>query len=590
MRSLVIGFRAALLILAAFFLLGANISCGTPRQEKAVTTSEVLSKHCEEAIGEPRVEQISEHVWVALGYDQANTALIHTEDGNVIVDVSMSPVAARAVKQALIEKAPSGPIKAIIYTHSHIDHVGGASVWAEKNTQIWATDAFIEHFFKQYGLFIKAETTRGVRQFGFNVPQEELPCCAIGARTYYQASFESGVLMPTHTFSDSETLEIGGLQIEMREGYGETHDQLFVWIPEDKTLIPADNFYWAFPNLYTIRGTSPRPVDEWIKSLDEMRRLEPEHLVPMHTKPIHGKQEIAEALTNYRDAIQWVRDEVVRRANRGEDIDTIAESIKLPTHLAEKPYLRELYGQVDWSARGIYTNSLGWFDGRPDKLYPLPHNEVAKREVMLMGGPEKVLELANQALQSNDTRWAIHLLAKLQDSGLASDELAKLLSEKLVESYRALAQTMSNTNGRAYLLESALELSQDMPEPQSPKISEKMASSIPLETIFSHMAARLNPEKSSNIHESVHFVFPDENKRFVVTVRNGIAEIVEGEPLPGTPEPVAIITADSLAYRMVAMDMSSPVSAYASGKITIEGSWPGFLKFMSRFQTAGANN
>jgi alkyl sulfatase BDS1-like metallo-beta-lactamase superfamily hydrolase len=212
---------------------------------------------------------------------------------------------------------------------------------------------------------------------------------------------------------------------------------------------------------------------------------------------------------------------------------------------------------------------------------------VAKREVMLMGGPEKVLELADQALQSNDTRWAIHLLAKLQDSGLASDELAKLLSEKLVESYRALAQTISNTNGRAYLLESALELSQDMPEPQSPKISEKMASSIPLETIFSHMAVRLNPEKSSNIHESVHFVFPDENKRFVVTVRNGIAEIVEGEPLPGTPEPVAIISADSQTYRMVAMDMSSPVSAYASGKITIEGSWPGFLKFMSRFQTAG---
>jgi len=61
--------------------------------------------------------------------------LIHTDDGNIIVDTSLNPVAAGVVKQAFAEAAPPGPVKAIIYTHSHVDHTMGTTAWAENGTR-----------------------------------------------------------------------------------------------------------------------------------------------------------------------------------------------------------------------------------------------------------------------------------------------------------------------------------------------------------------------------------------------------------------------------------------------------------------------
>ena len=565
---------------------GACVKSGKLKKDESVPIQkpDILLKQCEENVGKPRVEKITDRIWVAIGYDLANVVLIHTDDGNVVVDTGMSPARAAEIKNAFLTAAPAAPVKAIIYTHSHIDHIGGASVWAEKGAQIWATDAFLPHFLKQYGMFRPSETQRGLRQFGLRASLVDLPCSALGRRIDYEGATGSGIRLPTNTFSGTKVLEIGGVKMELVESHGETPDQLIIWIPSEKTVIAADNFYWTFPNLYTIRGTSPRPVNDWIRSLDDMRRFAPEHLVPMHTKPIHGQEEIAKALTDYRDAIQWVRDEVVRRANRGEDIETLAENIKLPPRLADKPYLAQLYGQVDWSAKGIYTNYLGWFDGRADKLYPMPKLDAARREITLMGGPQKILDLADQALQMGDARWAVHLLAKLSDSKLAAGDLETALNKKLAQSYMKLAEGIPNTNGRGYLIESAAEITQGPANIGAPKVGDEIASNVPIDMIFEIMATRLDPEKAADVYESVQFVFPDINKQVTLTIRYGVAEVVEGDPLPGTPDPIAVFTSDSLTYRRIAMDLEPPAKAFASGKVKVDGSTLKFLKFLDLFQ------
>lgn len=576
--------KLIILLILPLFLLA---SCGfhyTQERPKPLWSLNYLNQHCQEKIGPPRIERISEHVWLAIGYDLANTVLIHTNAGNIIVDPAMSPERARVIKDAFLSYAPPGPIKAIIYTHSHLDHTGGASGWEEKDMQIWATAAFREHFFKQYSLFLPAEMMRGRRQFGYHVSDAELPCSAIGARVNIGAPLENGTLLPTHVFTGAQVLKIGNLTLELYEAPGETHDHLFIWIPEDKTLIAGDNFYWAFPNLYSIRGTSPRPVDDWIKSLDAMRAKEPEHLVLNHTQPLHGKEKILRALTDYRDAIQWLRDEVVRRANKGDDLDRIVENIKLPAHLAAQEYLQELYGQVDWSVKAIYTNYLGWFDGRADQLYPLPASEIAREEVQQLGGAAKVWELAEQAWQKNDMPWAIHWLTKLKKSGLVTEDKERLYREKLAFCYENLAKQIYNTNGKAYLLETAYELKHGISAPEMPKLNQKLIDQIPLEVIFQNLPVRLDPSKVMDAHESVHFVFPDENKRFIVTIRKGIAEIAIGNPFPGTPKPGAIVHMDSYTYRRLALKLLKPLSAYINGQIKVEGSWLNFLKFMSYFQ------
>ena len=578
--------RLCLGILVAAFSISA---CERPQVVKegvSLATPALLEKHCREVIGAPRVEKISEHVWAAIGYDLANTVLIHTPEGNVVVDAAISPPKAKEIKAALEAEAPKGAVKAVIFTHSHIDHVGGATVWAQPGVPIWATAALPGHLLKQYALYLPIEAIRGSRQFGRDVPSSKMLCSALGPRPDFTLMQESGMLLPTNTFSGNKVLEIGGLAIELVEAHGETHDQLFVWIPQDETLIAGDNFYWSFPNLYTLRGTSPRPVDDWIESVDKMRRRDAAHLVPNHTRPIHGKQEIAEILTNYRDAIQWVRDEVVRGANKGLDVHTLAETIKLPKHLAEKHYNKEFYGQVDWSVRAIYTNNLGWFDGRADKLYPLPQKEVAAREVELLGGLEKVMTLADQALEQGDFRWSIHLLSKLEDSGLAQGTAASRLTEKLAVCYEGLAEGIYNTNGRAYLLQSALELRRGLVETDRPLPPGGLVARIPLENIFFIFGSKLIREKAMNVHESMQFVFPDENRRFTITVRRGIAEVVEGEPLPGTPDPVAVLTFEAPDFRKMIFKMASPAGLWARGRISARGSWIDALKFLGRFETS----
>ena len=567
-------------------MLGLLMACSPADVEsgKDMARPGLLSDQCGNMIGEPRVEQVSEHVWLAIGYDLASVILIHTPDGNIIVDTGMSPSRAEIIKKALAEKAPQGRVRAIVYTHSHIDHVGGASVWKEPDTRIWASKNFLENLFKQYALFGPIETIRGKRQFGEDVSEAELPCSAIGRKADVQAALESGLRLPTDTFSGRQTLNIGGLDIELNEAHGETSDQLFIWIPADKTLLAADNFYRAFPNLYTIRGTEPRPVDAWIKALDAMRRKEAEHLVPQHTTPIHGKKDIAAALTLYRDAIQWVRDEVVRRANDGQDMNTIAENITLPAHLTGGAYTRELYGQVDWSAKGIYTGALGWFDGRAETLYPVTVKDAAQREVRLMGGPDKVIKLAEQAGQEGDFRWAIHLLTKLKDSALHDGKTRKDIDNRLADNYENLAAGIANTNGRGYLLQTAYELRNGFSKPKDAKLSEEVVAEIPLDKIFSIMATRLIIDRTIDVHESVVFIFPREKTQFVITVRKGVAEIVEGDALPGTPEPLAEVTMDELTFRKVATKLTSAAAAVASGKVKIKGSRLGYLKFMSRFR------
>ena len=161
---------------------------------KHATTS--LQAHCRDIIGPPRIVDVTPKVHVAIGYDLANTILIETAAGHVVVDPGMSPTRAAVTKAALLKRFP-GSIAAIIYTHSHIDHVGGAAAWVEPQTEIIATAQFADHFFDQYDALLRAEKARGQRQFGRDVATEDVPCSGIGKRPDIDAALDVGVVLPT---------------------------------------------------------------------------------------------------------------------------------------------------------------------------------------------------------------------------------------------------------------------------------------------------------------------------------------------------------------------------------------------------------
>ena len=147
-----------------------------------------------------------------------------------------------------------------------------------------------------------------------------------------------GYVKPDTTFEDELNIDIAGIKIELYHAPGETNDQLFVWLPNHESLMPGDNIYKTFPNLYTIRGTTHRDVMGWISSLDHMRSFHPKYVFPSHTKPIIGSEKISDTFILYRDAIQFVHDQTVRLMNQGYYPDQIIELVDLPEAIKKSPF------------------------------------------------------------------------------------------------------------------------------------------------------------------------------------------------------------------------------------------------------------
>ena len=276
----------------------------------------------------------------------------------------------------------------------------------------------------------------------------------------FRLSVQDGYLRPTRTFNDASLmLTVAGVRLQLLHTPGETSDAISVWLPDTRVLMPGDDFYRAFPNLYAIRGVRLRPVDHWVASLGTMIDLRAEHLVPSHTRPISGASNVRAALTAYRDGIKSVLDQTLAGMRKGDRPDELIQQVKLPTALADNPYLQEFYGTVAWAVRAIYTDYLGWFDGNATKLFPLPEQERARKIVTMAGGADRVVGRAREAIASGEFQWA----AELADYVLAIDGANVDAKRAKAQSLIELGERQTSANARNYYLSAAQFLLRDLP-------------------------------------------------------------------------------------------------------------------------------
>jgi alkyl sulfatase BDS1-like metallo-beta-lactamase superfamily hydrolase len=334
----------------------------------------------------------------------------------------------------LLTAVNDGPIHSVIITHGHGDHTGGVGLWREADTRVIAQENMVEflHYQKRLeGIF----QLRNSAQFGFDLAADEAPSTKL-------ENFGADIL-PNTLFDKELNFILGGKQFQVLHTPAETYDALTVWMPQYKAAFVGDLFYGSFPNIYTLRGTKPRWALDYIASLNQVLALNPELLLPSHGEPIKGRKEIRAALTRYRDAIQYVHDQTVIGMNQGKDVYTLMREI----HLPDKLDVGEAYGLVSWSVRGIYEGYMGWFDGNPVNMYAQSPVSVYTDLVMLAGGVDEVVELAQSLLEKAEVVRALRLLEVALEAEPDNGAALKLRLQALT----TLRQQSGNLNESGWL-------------------------------------------------------------------------------------------------------------------------------------------
>lgn len=504
-------------------------------ERPAPTVNPRLTEHSRKMA--QQVYRVTDNVYSAVGFGGANVTMIVGRDGVIIVDTMESVDAAKNILTEF-RKLTDKPVKAIVYTHNHTDHTMGVKAFTTEEdvkagkVDIYAHETMMNTVISNASVIAPILGLRSAYSFGVMLetgPEGKINQGLGPQMVFGQRSF----IAPTKTFKDALDVEVAGVRLRLIYAPSETDDEIIVWLPEQKLLQTAEVIQGeTFPNLHTIRGTAYRDPVKWFKTIDLMRRLGAEHLVPSHGRPVSGKDKVEDLLTAYRDAIQYVHDQTVRQMNKGLTPDEIAEVVaQLPPHLANHPWLGEFYGTVKHSVRQIYQGYLGWFNGDPTTLDPTPRAEQAKRYVALMGGRDAVLKAAQTAADNGDHQWAAELLTQLIRLNPNDQEACKRKAHAL----RQLAYKTQNTNWRNWYITSARELDGTMNKAVAAGAMSSLAApeimqQLPPGKFFEALTVRLDPLKSADVHLTAAFRITDTAQSYALEIRRGVAQLHEMAP------------------------------------------------------------
>ena len=302
------------------------------------------------------------------------------------------------------------PVHSLVYTHGHVDHVGGSGAFvADAEDRGDARPRFLAHEAVPARLERYRETNGwnlaiNRRQFGGIRNRRDLGIGGEGLQF-----LPDDVVEPDETFRDRLSFTVGDRTFELRHARGETDDHAWGWDAERRTAYTGDFTSWVFPNAGNPQKVQRYPI-EWAAAMRDMLAVGVERVYPAHGLPIVGRQRVETVLGDIAEALEHLAGRTLELMNEGATIDEIIHAVRVPDHLADRPWLAPQYDEPEFVVRNVYRQFGGWWDGNPANLKPAPEAAVAAEMVALAGSVESLVDRALELVEAGDLRLACHLV------------------------------------------------------------------------------------------------------------------------------------------------------------------------------------
>lgn len=508
------------------------------------------------------------------GFDVSNMHVIEGDEGVVVVDPLISTECAAAALALYREHRGERPVTGLVYTHSHVDHFGGArGVLSPEQVEaaevpILAPSGFFHHAVSENVFAGMAMGRRAGYMFGALL--ERGPDGQLGAGLGQTNSTGTvSLVAPTVEIASTGQGEVvDGVRMVFQLTPGtEAPAEMNFHLPEHGALCIADNAARAMHNLLTLRGALVRDPRRWAGYLDEAIELfaaETNVLFGGHHWPCWEQARIVDFLEKQRDLYAYLHDQTVRLLNAGHTGPEIAERIELPPALAAEWHCREYYGSVSHNVKAIYQRYLGWFDGNPAHLWEHPPTERARRYVEAIGGAEATLKTARGAFEAGDYRWAAELANHVVFAAPENETARELQADTLEQ----LGYGAENATWRNFFLAGAAELREGVAETLTANVPPDIVAGLQVGQLLDAMAIRLDGPRAWDADLRIEWAISEPEETHAITVRRGVLRHRPGKHEPGAD---ATLHVDRAGLNELLLDREAIGGLAESGRLRVEG-------------------
>ena len=518
-------------------------------------------------------------------FDIANMTLIKSDSGWIIIDPLTSTEASRTGLALANKELGERPVVAVIITHSHADHFAGIlGVMSHEDAEsgkvaMIAPEHFVNEALSENVLAGNVMSRRATYMYGNLLPSSPTGFVTTGLGAALSMG-NTGFIIPNDLIKETgETRHIDGVDIEFQMTPGsEAPAEMVFYFPQFKALCMSEITSHHLHNLYTPRGAQVRDALAWAAQINESidlfgDRLEVEFA--SHHWPIWGRQESIEYLKKQRDMYKYIHDQTLRLANHGYIKEEIAEQIKLPESLGKEFYNRDYYGTVHHNARAVYVKYLGFFDGNPATLFPLPPTEVATRYLEFMGGADAIVEKARGCFDAGDYRWVAEVLNHVVMAEPDHFNARALQADTLEQ----LGYQSESGPWRNFYLCGALELRQGLPKGAAFGATASMAKSMPLENLYQTMAVRLNGPSADGLVIHLNLDFTD-SEPTLLSIENAVLHAFTGKQ---HQKPNATLRMSAVNFKFMMTGNTDAMKLLESGELEMSGDFEALGKFRELF-------